>query len=275
MRAGRYVHLRIFALLIYSPFFLDGGSRSLTANPIRSEHITVSLLSEFKSVGAGQTVWIAWQLSPDPHWHTYWKNPGDSGKPTTVEWFLPEGSVMSVLKWPYPKTFQVGPVVNYGYDQNVLLMSELTIPGRMLNTGAFPIEGEASWLVCEEVCIPGKARIKLDIPLSDSRIESSSHIVFDKFRGLLPKNLKSIGSVMVSDDLIKFRWKLPVSFNLDEKNAEWYAFNQELLNHSASQRISWMAPYLYLEQVQNDYFKKLNEEESGVLVLSKGRHKEA
>ena len=98
MRAGRYVHLKTSALLIYTPFFLDGGSGSLTANPIRSEHITVSLLSAFKSVGAGQTVWIAWQLSPDPHWHTYWKNPGDSGKPTTVEWFLPEGSVMSGLK---------------------------------------------------------------------------------------------------------------------------------------------------------------------------------
>ena len=147
-----------------------------------------------------------------------------------------------------------------------MLMSELTIPGGMQNTGVFPIEGKASWLVCEEVCIPGKARIKLDLSLSDSSIESSSHIVFDKFRGLLPKNLKSIGSIMVSDDLIKFRWKLPVSFKMDAKNAEWYAFNQELLNHSASQRIFWMPPYLYLEQVQNDYFEKLNEDE--ILVMS-------
>ena len=61
------------------------------------------------------------------HWHTYWKNPGDSGLPTRIQWVLPEGWTAGEIQWPYPKPLPVGPLMNYGYEDEVVLLTDLTV----------------------------------------------------------------------------------------------------------------------------------------------------
>ena len=78
-------------------------------------------------IGPGKTVWLGLQLSHQPQWHTYWKNPGDSGLPTTLQWTLPAGLMAGDIAWPLPHKIPIGNLANYGYEGTVLLPVPLTL----------------------------------------------------------------------------------------------------------------------------------------------------
>jgi len=96
----------------------------------------------------------------DEHWHTYWKNPGDSGLPTKIRWTLPEGWTAGPIQWPHPEAQRVGPLMNYGYSDEVMLLVELTPPADAL-PGPVTLKADADWLVCKDICIPEKAALTL------------------------------------------------------------------------------------------------------------------
>jgi DsbC/DsbD-like thiol-disulfide interchange protein len=103
------------------------------------------------------TVWVGLQLAHQPHWHTYWKNSGDSGLPTQLTWTLPVGVMAGDIAWPAPQKIRIGSLVNYGYEGTVLLAVPLTITPAfkpsLLNSN-LDIKLKAQWLVCKEECIP-------------------------------------------------------------------------------------------------------------------------
>ena len=132
------------------------------ANPVRRDHIDVELVSASSNVEPGQTLTVALRLDPDEHWHTYWKNSGDSGLATQIDWQLPEGFEAGPIQWPAPQRIDVGPLANYGYDGEVLLLTDIRVPQNIPET--VPIRASAFWLVCEEICIPGDAELSLNLP---------------------------------------------------------------------------------------------------------------
>src|SRR5512134_2110213 len=93
---------------------------------VKTEHVEAQLLAERESAQAGKPAAVGLKLRMAEHWHTYWKNPGDSGLPTRIQWVLPEGWKAGDIQWPYPKPLPVGPLMNYGYEDEVVLLSELT-----------------------------------------------------------------------------------------------------------------------------------------------------
>ena len=132
------------------------------ANPVRGDHIEVELIPATSGVEPGRTLTVALRLKADEHWHTYWKNPGDSGLATRIDWTLPEGFEAGPILWPTPQRIDVGPLANYGYDGEVLLLTDIRVPSNL--PGIVPIRAKASWLVCEEICIPGDATFSLILP---------------------------------------------------------------------------------------------------------------
>ena len=74
-----------------------------------------------QGVAPGQPLWLGLQITHQPGWHTYWKNPGDSGLPTELTWTLPEGADVGDIAWPVPQKIRVDNMANYGYDGTVLL----------------------------------------------------------------------------------------------------------------------------------------------------------
>ena len=106
---------------------------------------------------AGKTVWIGLQIIHKPEWHTYWKNAGDSGLPTVLNWTLPAGVSAGEIAWPTPHKIRIGNLANYGYEGTVLLPVPLTIGPEfkpsLLNSG-LDIKLKATWLVCRKECIP-------------------------------------------------------------------------------------------------------------------------
>ena len=127
-------------------------------------HARASLLVHApEGIAAGGTVWLGLRIEHQPHWHTYWRNPGDSGLPTTLAWTLPAGFSAGDIAWPTPKQLPLGPLMNYGYEGDLLLSVRLTVPAAHRG-GRVPLKVRADFLICEEVCIPEFAELDLLAP---------------------------------------------------------------------------------------------------------------
>lgn len=136
-----------------------------------------------QGVAAGRTVWVGLQLTHAPEWHTYWKNPGDSGLPTELQWTLPAGVTAGDVAWPTPHKFPLGNLANYGYENTVLLPVPLTIDptfqGPSLQIGL-----QATWPACRKECIPEEASLSLSIPTDGS---TAMHAVsFEQAQAAVP-----------------------------------------------------------------------------------------
>jgi thiol:disulfide interchange protein/DsbC/DsbD-like thiol-disulfide interchange protein len=135
---------------------------------VSTEQVRAELLAWApEGIEAGKPVWLGLQLAHQPDWHTYWKNSGDSGLPTRLEWTLPAGVTAGDIAWPTPQKIPVGTLANYGYGKTVLLPVPLTVaPGFAGSAAAqLDVKLKATWLVCKEVCIPQDAEFSLSLPV--------------------------------------------------------------------------------------------------------------
>ena len=139
---------------------------------VNTEQVRAELLAWApEGVEAGKPVWLGLQLAHQPDWHTYWKNSGDSGLPTMLEWQLPTGITAGDIAWPTPKKIPIGTLANYGYEQTVLLPVPLTVaPG--FNAQQLDIKLKAAWLVCRKECIPQEGEFTLSLPVKGSTAAS-------------------------------------------------------------------------------------------------------
>jgi thiol:disulfide interchange protein len=149
---------------------------------VRSE-----LLADTNAVVPGKSFTVGLLLRMAPGWHTYWKFSGDAGLPTELKWKLPPGWKIGDIQWPIPlKTIDPGDIETYGYENEVLLMQEITLPEKIDGSSA-NLSAEANWLVCEKICIPGSARLQLDLPVASTSQPANTN-VFARYRRLLPQN---------------------------------------------------------------------------------------
>ncbi|MCZ2497433.1 DUF255 domain-containing protein [Xylophilus sp. Kf1] len=126
-----------------------------------------------EGVVAGGSFKVGLRIVHQPHWHTYWRNPGDSGLATQLDWKLPPGLVAGEIEWPVPRRLPVGPLANYGYEGTVLLPATVKVAGDVPpGRASVPISLHAQWLVCREECIPEQGDFAFDLPL---RSATASH----------------------------------------------------------------------------------------------------
>ena len=145
------------------------------------------LLADTDAVVPGKPFTVGLLLRMAPGWHTYWKFSGDAGLPTELKWKLPPGWKIGDIQWPIPlKTIDPGDIETYGYENEVLLMQEITPPSKLDDSPA-KLSTEANWLVCEKICVPGSATLQLDLPVA-STSQAANTDVFARYRRLLPQN---------------------------------------------------------------------------------------
>jgi thiol:disulfide interchange protein DsbD len=151
------------------------------------ELVQAKLLADVSAVVPGKPFTVGLLLHMVPNWHTYWKFPGDAGIPTEIKWKLPEGWKAGEIQWPIPlKLNEPGDIQIYGYHDEVLLLQEITPPAS-LSGGTVQLAAETSWLVCEKICIPGSANVKLDLPVAAQSAAANDEI-FAKYRRALPQS---------------------------------------------------------------------------------------
>ncbi len=156
--------------------------------PARVEAVEVELVAESAALAPGQPARLGLRIRHDPHWHTYWRNPGDSGLATQLAFRLPAGFQAGAIEWPAPRRLFIPPLANYGYEDEVVLPVPLVVPAS--------IEGErvrfaarASWLMCREVCIPGEADVALELPVQrqGAVARSRAAALFDEADRRMPR----------------------------------------------------------------------------------------
>src|SRR5437870_9144981 len=142
-----------------------GLSGACNAGSVRTPHVEAELVPEQTALVPGRPLAVALRLAMDRGWHSYWQNPGDSGLPTTIAWKLPGGVTAGPILWPAPSELRVGPLMNYGYEGEVLLPSELSVAPDFLSGNSITLAARADWLVCKEICIPEGADLSLTLPV--------------------------------------------------------------------------------------------------------------
>jgi thiol:disulfide interchange protein len=151
------------------------------------ELVKAELLADTNAIVPGKPFTIGLLLRMAPGWHTYWAFSGDAGLPTELKWNLPSGWKVGAIQWPIPlKTIDPGDIETYGYENEVLLMQEIT-PAQKLDNSTVKLSAEATWLVCEKICIPGSATPQLELPVSTTNQPANSEL-FARYRHLLPQN---------------------------------------------------------------------------------------
>ncbi|MBX6376276.1 MAG: cytochrome C biogenesis protein, partial [Acetobacteraceae bacterium] len=161
--------LQALALFAAALGTVAASSRALAVEsaPVVSPRATATLAAEADAVAPGEPFRIGLRLRLAPGWHTYWKNAGDAGAPPEITLRLPEGASAGPIEWPAPARIPYGPLVNFGYQGEVLLPLRVTPPAELAPSAAsVPIEAEATWLVCEQVCIPETGHFRLDLPVA-------------------------------------------------------------------------------------------------------------
>jgi len=151
-----------FRLLILCALLL-GGAVQVSADTVVSEHLTARLIGENATTRPGDTVTVALHQKMAPGWHTYWRNPGDSGQAPSLAWDLPQGAAVAEPVWPAPHRLPFGPLVNFGYSDETALLYDVTVPADWPAGQPLTLSADAEILVCAEICIPVSGRVALDV----------------------------------------------------------------------------------------------------------------
>ncbi|RYZ06231.1 MAG: protein-disulfide reductase [Comamonadaceae bacterium] len=185
---------------------LSPGLQSVVTTP----HVRAELVAQApQGVGAGLPLWLGLRLAHQPEWHTYWKNAGDSGLPTELQWTLPAGLSAGEIAWPVPRKIPIGNLANYGYENTVLLPVPVTVePSFRAGAGdvlagigtadTVEIRLKASWLVCRKECIPEEGSFALRLPVRGSTALHRAE--FDAAAASQPAALPAGGTAAVAID---------------------------------------------------------------------------
>ena len=131
----------------------DGGP-----GPVKAQHLTAELVALGPAIAPGGTQQVGLVLTLDKDWHVYWINPGDSGEPPKIAWKLPVGITAGPMQFPIPKRLPLGPLMDFGYENDVAFPVTISA-APTLKPGPVHLDAQVSWLVCAQVCIPGKAHL--------------------------------------------------------------------------------------------------------------------
>jgi len=182
----------LFSLIIS---WLVLGATALQAIPGLPQPAQVELIAESSTVQSGQTFYVALDFKLEPHWHIYWKNPGASGLPVEIEWELPAGFTAGAIEWPAPERIELGGLMNYGYEDAVTLMVPIRAAEDLIESEPVMLQAEVAWLMCEEVCVPGDASLRLELFVSEAAIQSDDAAAFSTARARLPQAALPVGGL--------------------------------------------------------------------------------
>jgi len=180
----RAIKFSLLGLMLAAPaVFAASGAE------IATDNVKARLISEVTSIAPGQSFWVALDLNIRDGWHTYWRNPGDSGLATKLEWTLPPGFTAGGIQWTAPHRFDLPPLVNYGYAKQAVHLVEIQAPRDVKQGAVVDLRAKASWLVCADLCIPESADLVLRLPTGTAPgvVDPQAEALFDDARRELPR----------------------------------------------------------------------------------------
>jgi len=213
-------------------------SQSLDADDA-SPHSNAELVSEVDAVAPGEPFTVALRIDMEEGWHSYWKNPGDSGLPTRIDWSLPEGFEAGDIQWPYPHRIDTEVLTSYGYSDQVHLLIEITPPASLEPGASVTLAGSASWLICADVCLPAEGEVETTLAVADSPRPSNAAPVIRAARSKLAQDVDGwrVQAARSTDSCtLALTAEGDRSMSLD--GAQFFPAESSILDHTAPQPVS-------------------------------------
>lgn len=208
-----YLLLLSCSILTSQVAFSQGFLETESEFDNQEQHLSVSLVSDSKTVVPGQSFWLAVRLEMEDGWHVYWENPGGAGAKPEIEWNLPEGFTAGAVQWPVPDRHVLQGLTNYVYEGVVHLMVEILPPAEMQNSPA-ELKAIVEWTVCsDEKCTFGDEEVSIVLPLGqDAEVEESVASVFKETRSRWPISSSRLTAKALHDGK-----SLLLDFNLEQE----------------------------------------------------------
>jgi DsbC/DsbD-like thiol-disulfide interchange protein len=243
------------------------GARAQTAP---EPHARVTLISERGSLPPGGSIAIGLLFHLDKGWHIYWQNPGDSGEPPKVQWTLPTGFSVSTIRWPTPIRLGVSPIVDYGYEDQVLLMSNLSAPSGSQKVSTTDVTADVHYIVCREICIPGKSHLTLALPAAanSSAPFTESHALFAQTRAQLPRPLPS--GWKISAESRGNQFIMSVHSQAPVRAVSFFPSEPDVIENAAPQPLASSQQGFRLTLEKSQQLVKLPATLKGVLAVNSG-----
>ncbi len=239
----------------------DGGP-----GPVKAAHLTAELTSLSPAIAPGGAVTAGLVLTLEQDWHVYWMNAGDSGEPPHINWNLPRGLTAGPMQFPTPSRLPLGPLMDFGYEDTVAFPVTLSA-APTLKPGPVRVDATVSWLVCREVCIPGKAHLGLDLTVDPHAAPPGPPVgALGHALTLLPKPLAAPMKITVNGGAQQFVFTLITGDA--ETDAEFYPFDQDQINNAGDQTSEVVPGGIQLRVPRAAELTKLPAEMHGLIKLS-------
>jgi thiol:disulfide interchange protein DsbD len=206
---------------------------SLLAAPVRGTNASLELIAETENVQPGREMWVGVKIRHDPHWHTYWLNPGDSGLATKLTWKLPPGFQAGPVVWPVPQRVEIEGLVSYAYLDEVVLLTRLAVPATLPLGSPVKLEVQVDYLICKEICVPGKTTLGLTLPVLDTARPSPQADLIQKYVEAVPVPVPaSAVNVTVEDKVWILEFQVP---SAGLKDAYFYSTQEQTVLYGEKQ----------------------------------------
>lgn len=260
----------LLAGLILSTLLMFGlSSAKAEASPKASDLVSVELLGEPDAIRAGEPFWVAFRLTMKEHWHTYWRNPGDAGGPTQVHWELPPGFSAGELQWPTPSVIRIGPTASFGYENEAVLLAQITPPRDLAPGSLVSLAADVEYLVCEKICIPGDAKVSLPFAVvpGDAAPERGPFAeVFTEARSKLPQPSPWPARFSADDKQITLTVDAGAQAQ-SFRSATFFPYDNTLIDNPAPQQLDASGSAARLQLVRSTLAAKMPAAIDGVLVV--------
>ena len=265
--------MRLTASILALPLLLVAvPPANAASSSADAPHVHVQLVVPESGFKPGATARAGLYFKIDQGWHVYWKNAGDAGEPPHLKWTLPAGITAGPLQFPAPRRLPLGPLMDFGYEDEVLFPFTLTVAGSA-PAGPAVLHAKADWLVCQASCIPGKAELEVTRSILGGSAKSApvspDAELFHRLSGRLPRSLPR--EAKASFQPTREGIKLTISTGRRETEAAFFPADQEILDNPAPQKLTPTPTGLTLDLKKDANLTAPPAQLAGVLELSGGR----
>jgi len=201
-------------------------------------HLTLDLVPESATPAAGSRVTVALSGTLAKGWHAYWKNGGDAGIETRLDWTLPVGVKAGELRYPVPQRLLIAGLMNYVYEAPFALFVDLDVPAGLAPGTRLPVRVKADYLVCtEEICVPEQAELATELVVGDGAVVPATRARFDAWRAAFPRPLGSVGRFELAGGRFRMAVPFPASATVPGEGGYFYPLTSGAIDYAAPQRV--------------------------------------
>jgi len=268
MKSLRHLIRLVLAIATPTVALLTSGCKDTSVG--EGPHLKVRLIADQDSVAPGSTITLGAHFIPDPGWHIYWKNAGDSGLGPRFGWRATQGINVGDPLWPYPSQIPAGPLMNYGYGE-VLIAFPATVSSELASSHEVTAELSTQWLVCKDECLPGEARLKLSLPISKTPgPPSAERKLFEDTFKRIPTPLEKVSIAIEEQDKQIVIVLIPVGDRRLPSTATFFPEDRRIILNSAQQVVTKENGALKITLKRDPNRTSVVDRIRGVLVSAEG-----